>query len=88
MQVFKGGDQYSFCPGKATWDFRMGEVYRLLVIASETGVMLKSGGLLDQPSWFVETLGWFIPSYSSARFQSRVQMVMGDGKVEVAKKGP
>lgn len=79
MYVHQGGQQYGFCPAKATWDFRLAEVFRLLVITAETGVMLNGGGILDQPAWFVESLGWFIPLYDTVKFMERARSILGDG---------
>lgn len=80
MYIHQGGEQYGFCPAKSTWDPQLSEMFRLLVIASETGVMLTNGGLLDQPDWWVESIAWFIPRYDHAKFTGRVKMVLGDGK--------
>lgn len=88
MYVHKGGELYSFCPGKATWDHDVVDLYRLLVIGSTTGVMLESGGLLDQPEWWVENLSWFAPRFDEYKFNSRMMRVLGDGKVKSLIGGP
>lgn len=87
MQIEKGGDLYGFCPAKATWNPANVELFRLLVITSETGVMISAGGLEDQPSWWIDLLGWFIPQYESQKFSSRVKSVLGDDKSKNKAKG-
>jgi len=80
MFVHEGGQPFSFCPGKATWDPEVKSTLRLLVVAAESGAMIERGGLGDQPSWWVETLSWFLPAYRKIEFFSRVRAVIGDGK--------
>jgi hypothetical protein len=80
MYVEPEGELYSFCPGKALWDPSLGELFRLLVIATETGVMLTEGGIEDQPSWWIDLLGWFVPRYDQQKFAIRTRMILGDGK--------
>lgn len=80
MRIHQGGQPFSFCPGKATWDHEAMRTFSLLVVAAETGAMLGGGGIVDQPSWWVETLAWFLPVYDMAKFASRVRSVMGNGK--------
>lgn len=83
MVVSKGGPGFGFCPGKATWTKSNIELYRLLVIASDTGNLWNAGGLGDQPVWFVELLGWFLPRYNDLRFYSRAKAILGDGSKKV-----
>lgn len=80
IRLNKGGTLFGFCPAKATWDPVANEIFRLLVIATETGVMLEAGGINDQPDWFVENLGWFAPKYRETVFGSRARSLLGDGK--------
>lgn len=87
MYVHQGGGQYGFCPAKATWDPRIAEVYRLLVITAQTGAMLEVGGLNDQPSWWIELIGWFLPQYDTVKFTSRARTVLGEGGPSTAKAG-
>ena len=47
------------------------------MIAAETGAMLTSGGLSDQPEWFMELLGWLIPRLDSIKFISKATMILG-----------
>jgi hypothetical protein len=54
--------------------------FRLLTIAAESGnITLYDGGIADQPFWWVDTLSWFLPFYSTQRFVSRAKMILGDG---------
>jgi hypothetical protein len=80
MYVEKGGELYGFCPSKATWDPHLAETFRLLVITSETGVMLSSGGIVDQPDWYVEALGWFLPRYQQTKLGMYAKSFLGDGR--------
>lgn len=41
--------------------------------------MLKTGGIEEQPDWFVELLGWLIPKLDMAKFTTKAQMVLGGG---------
>jgi hypothetical protein len=77
IYINQGGELYSFCPSKATWDNSIVSVFRLLVLAAETGAMLEHGGLNDQPSWFIEQASWFVPRYHDYKFNSRMMRVMG-----------
>lgn len=73
-----GGELYGFCPGKITREPTVHAVFRILMIAAETGAMLKAGGIEDQPDWFVELLGWFIPRLDSLRFTVKAGMILGN----------
>jgi hypothetical protein len=78
IYINQGGGLYGFCPSKvARDDHAVVQVFQLLMIAAETGAMLKTGGLEDQPDWFVEMLGWLIPRLDLAKFSSKAMMVMG-----------
>lgn len=79
MQIMKGGDLYGFCPAKATWNGELIELFNLMVIAAETGVMLNSGGLLDQPTVWIDNFGWFVQKYNDFKFFSRIKAIFGDG---------
>jgi len=79
IAIVKGGATYGFCPGKAMTDYQTVKIYRILSLAAETGALLNSGGIVDQPSWFIEMLTWFIPVYDGAKFSSKAYMILGDG---------
>lgn len=55
------------------------QVFRILMLAAETGAMLKTGGIEEQPDWFVELLGWLIPKLDMTKFTSKAQMILGGG---------
>ena len=84
MYVEPGGEMYGFCPAKAGWDPNLIRLFQLLLIATETGVMIERGGLRDQPSWWIEQLAWFATKYDSIKFASRMKSVLGDGTVRKA----
>jgi hypothetical protein len=77
IYVNQGGELYSFCPAKATWDHAVVNIFRLLVLSSETGALIEKGGLNDQPSWFIEHLSWFAPKYHEYKFNSRANKILG-----------
>jgi hypothetical protein len=87
MQVDKGGQTYGFCPGKATWDMEAVHMYRLLIVAAETGTMLDNGSLAEQTTDWIELLAWFLPFYDHHKFVSRVRMVLGDGSSKDSLRG-
>lgn len=69
IEVFKGGQKYGFCPGKVTWasEFHTKRIFDLLVLSCDTKHLLYSGGLMEQPSWFVSRLSWFAPRYNALK---------------------
>ena len=79
MYVEQGGELYGFCPGKATWDTEAVKLYEYMLLFTETGVPYQSGGLRDQPDWFVQNAAWFVPLYRQKMFFSRAKAVLGDG---------
>lgn len=81
MYVSRGSTLFGFCPGKATWDKETLSLYRALKLSSESGNMWTSGGIADQPTWWVELLSWFLPKYNDLRFFGRVQSFIGDTKI-------
>jgi len=82
IQLFQGGEQYGFCPAKAGWDSEILSIFKLLILAAETGnINLVAGAIEDQPSWWLDNAAWFIPKYKQIQFITRVKMVVGDGKV-------
>lgn len=87
MYVEKGGTLYGFCPGKATWDSEAVGLYRLLIVAAETGTMLDNGSLSEQSDYWIELLAWFLPFYDNQKFVSRAKMILGDGSTNGPTKG-
>ena len=80
IKLAEHGQGYGFCPGKVTWDQSVGETFRLLVLCYETKSLLYSGGIAEQPSWFVELISWFIPRYDEYKFYYRAKSILGDSK--------
>jgi len=80
MRIQEGGGLYGFCPGKATWDHEAVSVYRTLVLTAETGALLHEGGIAQQPGWYIEMCGWFIPQYKNSNFYAKAKSILGDGK--------
>lgn len=75
MSVTRGGLTFGFCPAKATWDTEAVSLFQLLVTCTETGAMLESGGLNEQPYWWIELVSWFAPMYNERRFANRVRAI-------------
>jgi len=81
MYVYQGGDTYGFCPAKSTWDSETQELFKLLLISTETGQLLYNGGICNQPAWYIDLLAWFLPRFDNMRFASKAEMILGgDGK--------
>lgn len=80
LYVTKGGGLYGFCPGKATWDPCAVALYRALVVCERTGAHWQTGGIADQPAWWVEFVSDFLPRMDDLRFAQRVRAILGDGK--------
>jgi hypothetical protein len=81
IQLSEGGELFGFCPAKASWDVEICSQFNLLTIAAESGnVLLYDGCMLDQPTWWIEALTWFLPRYDQNKFISRAKMILGDGK--------
>lgn len=79
IMITKDGEQFGFCPAKATWDPSIISVYNSLVISAETGNLWVSGGIAEQPGWFIELLSLFLVRYNDHKFWSRAKAIMGDG---------
>lgn len=84
--IQKNGEGFGFCPAKATKDIRLVMWFNSLRITAETGKMHFSGPLEDQPSWYLELLGYFLYCYNEYRFYSRAKAILGDGKSTGASK--
>ena len=71
---------FPFCPGKATWDSSVVNMFRTLTITAETGALYDDGGIADQPHWYVTMMAWFLPRYNDHKFAARARSILGDGK--------
>jgi hypothetical protein len=79
MVISPGGTQFGFCPAKASWDQEAMGLFRILVLAAETGTMYEAGGLTDQPDWFIELASWFVPLYKQRKLAAIANAFLGDG---------
>lgn len=78
MYIEKGGTLYNFCPGKATWDTTATSLFKMLIIAAETGTMIDEGGLFDQPQSWIDLLADFLPRYDDQKFFTRARSILGE----------
>lgn len=69
MPVSKGGQKYSFCPGKSTWYEHIAELYDQCLVACETGILPKEGGISDQDEQFAGVFPFFIERWRDKRYQ-------------------
>jgi hypothetical protein len=77
MTINKGGQEYGFCPGKATWDFSLKTLFDELIVLAETKWLPFPGGMYDQPTWVIETMAWFLPTYDFMKFLRKADMILG-----------
>lgn len=72
------GELYGFCPAKvARDDFETTSLYNMLIVIAETGQLLESNGISNQPAWLIDELSWFLPKYSAYKFANQISMVFG-----------
>lgn len=80
IQISQGGERYGFCPGKATWNPEYTKIFQLMSLAAESGdYHYVEGGIVDQPSWWIENVSWFIQTYKQLQFTGRAKSILGDG---------
>lgn len=77
MGVDSGGTKRPFCPGKATWYPELQRVFDQCLIAKETGLLPKPGGVDDQEELFTEVFGAFVQAYNW-RWYGRIWRDVGD----------
>lgn len=87
IKMTEYGASYGFCPAKSSWDPRIVSLFRLLVLSYETKQLLYSGGIAQQPAWFVDLLSWFIPRYDELKFYSRAKAILGEDTKKSKLKG-
>ena len=80
MRIQEGGSMYGFCPAKSTWDKEATSLYNILVLSYETKNLLYSGGIAEQPGWFIDLLSWFVTRYDENKFYSRATAILGSSK--------
>ena len=56
------------------------EIFNLLMISAKTGALLCSGGLENQPVWYIELLGEFLIKYDNLNFVHKAEMILGSGE--------
>lgn len=76
----EGGQLYGFCPAKATWDQDVILLFQALTVTLETGLGWQTGGVSEQPAWWVEMAADFLSKANDLRFYSRAKAILGDGK--------
>ena len=84
--VHKGGENYGFCPAKATWDRATVLMFRSLHVSVAVGGLWHSGGIADQPAWWIDLVSWFAQRYDSESFSSKARSVLGDGSQKIGAK--
>ena len=80
MRISDGGALYGFCPAKATWDKEATHLYNILVLSYETKQLLYTGGIAEQPGWYIDLLSWFVTRYDENKFYSRASSILGSSK--------
>jgi len=59
------------------------EIFNILLISAKTGALLYSGGLENQPAWYIELLSEFLQRYDILSFIQKAEMVLGsDDKIK------
>lgn len=81
MPIQKGGTKYGFCPGKITQAGEMDakRIFDVLILSSETNQLLYSGGLMEQPAWFIEQLTWLMPRHKQYKNYQEQKAMWGSG---------
>ena len=87
IHIIKGGPGFGFCPGKATWDVDAAELYKMLELTYHLKMLPYQGNLMDQPSWFVDVLHWFVVTYDEMKVMTRQQKLWGGGDSKGKGKG-
>jgi hypothetical protein len=80
MRVTEGGSFFGFCPAKAKRNIVAQQLFSVLMLCAETGAQYYSGGIAEQPFWWIDLASWFLPRYNDLRFYSRARSILGDGK--------
>jgi hypothetical protein len=76
----EGGQLYGYCPAKATWDASNILMFNAITVTIETGLAWNSGGVTNQPAWWVDLCAAVLPLANDLRFVNRAKMILGDGK--------
>jgi hypothetical protein len=87
IRLQKGGAKFGFCPAKATWDHEASRLFKVLELSAITKCMPYRGGLMDQPSDFVDLFHRFVTQYDSYKFAQRQKAMWGDGSKDKKQQG-
>ena len=85
MRVDLLGSDYTFCPGKATWDISLAQTFIDCRVALEAGIFPSKGGLNDQYELFTGVFYDFMDHWK-ARSYARVMKdsgMMAHGFIEM-----
>lgn len=81
------GGLYGFCPAKVIRDdYETSSLFKVFVIASETGQLPYDGSIMNQPEWVVDILSWFAPLYSKLKWISNAKMILPAGNDKKGKR--
>lgn len=69
MSVTKNGTRYTFCPGKATWDVEIAQIFQDCVVAQHTGILPGRGPLEEQSAIFCEVFPYFLELWGRLRYR-------------------
>jgi len=68
ISVDQNGIKLPFCPAKATWYDEFTNLFSVLLVALETGILPKAGSLEDQDQLFVELFPYFVDRYRARQY--------------------
>lgn len=68
ISVDQYGIKLPFCPAKAIWYHEFTNLFSVLLVALETGILPKAGSLEDQDQLFVELFPYFVDRYRSRQY--------------------
>ena len=69
LQAGANGLSYKFCPGKATWDPEIAELFEACRLTLETGIMPKGPLIDDQDAHFMAALPIFIDRWRERSYE-------------------
>lgn len=85
MNIFQGGSEYGFCPGKATWDIELISEFRELCLIAEMNQFPDGKPINEQPIWLVDVVSWFLPKYKAMITARNMNMILGSPKAKTNK---
>ncbi len=87
MSINKGGPYFPFCPGKATWDPEASHIMKLIDLSYYTSSLAFPGAIYDQPNWYIELVGQYLPMYDQMREAQKAKMIWGSGDTKKSQGG-